>query len=83
MALKALLVLGTKKATWLRAIDLAIPPFPGLGIRLDVYKMVNVISVVVGDHPYEVTCIVQMEKPGEEATEKELQSLGFEIGSYP
>lgn len=44
--IRALLVAPTREGTWLREIRL---PFPGLGIRLDTYDMVNVDHVVVGD----------------------------------
>ena len=82
MALKALLVIPTKNATWRRYTELAIAPFPGLGIRLDVYDMVNVNSVVIGDPAYDVTCIVSPES-GTPWTAAQLQRLGFEIGPYP
>jgi hypothetical protein len=83
MALKTLLVMPILDATWRRDFELSIPPFVGLGIRLDVYDMVNVDSVVVGDFGYDVTCIVSVEgaKP-DEVTEKLLTRLGFERGVY-
>lgn len=84
MALKALLVMPTKEATWVRDMDLPFPPFPGLGIRVDVYEILNVDSVVVGDHGYEVTCIVHLEDVApEQVNEKKCLALGFEIASYP
>ena len=55
--------------------------FQGLGIRLDVYEIFNVDSVVVGDPHYDVTCIGQLE--GDEITEKQCRRLGFEEGVYP
>ena len=55
--LKALLVLGSGGATWTKEYELPFPPFPGLGIRIDVYDMLNVESVVVGDPGFDVTCI--------------------------
>src|SRR5258708_39869551 len=47
--LKALLVLGCNKSIWRKEAQLPFPPFPGLGIRVDVYDMLHVDSVVVGD----------------------------------
>ena len=82
MALKTLLVAPTPTAIWRRDFTLAIPPFPGLGIRLDVYEMVNVDSVVVGDTPYDVTCIVSPEG-GEVFPPEKWTALGFEVGPYP
>ena len=65
-------------------MELPFPPFPGLGIRVDVYEMLNVQSVVVGDPGYDVTCIVQLEdSTPEEMTFEKLEALGFVIGSYP
>lgn len=82
--LKAKLVLLTSDATWIRETELAINPFPGLGIRIEVYNIFNVDSVVVGDFGYDVTCIGHLE--GEEPskiTEEKCRRLGFEIGPYP
>jgi hypothetical protein len=65
-------------------MELPFPPFPELGIRLDVYEMLNVESVVVGDPGYDVTCIVKLEdSDGSDITEEKCQALGFEIGPYP
>lgn len=81
MALKTLLVMPVLKTTWVKEIELAFPPFKGLGIRLDTYEVFNVDSVVVGDPHYDVTCIGQLE--GDEITEKQCLRLGFEEGVYP
>lgn len=84
MALRAKLILPTQDATWVREIELPIPPFPGLGIRIDVYEMLNVQSVLVGDFGYDVTCIVQLEDTDpSEITTRKCRSLGFEVGPYP
>jgi hypothetical protein len=84
MALKALLVMPTNEATWVREMDLPFPPFPGLGIRVDVYDLLTVESVVVGDPGYDVTCIVRPEDTdASDITEKKCESLGFEVGRYP
>jgi hypothetical protein len=84
MSLNALLVLPTNDATWVREIELPFPPFPGLGIRADVYDILNIESVVVGDPGHEVTCIVRLEDTdASDITEKKCESLGFEIGRYP
>jgi hypothetical protein len=83
-SLKALIVLPTRDATWVREIELPFPPFPGLGIRVDVYKVLNVRSVVVGDHGYEVTCIVELEDTDpNDVTQEMCEALGFEVGPYP
>jgi hypothetical protein len=84
MSLHALLVLATLDATWRRDIELPFPPFPGMGIRIDVYDMLNVRSVVVGDPGYDVTCIVELESAApNEVTEEKCEALGFEVGPYP
>lgn len=82
--IRALLVAPTDGGTWLREIRLPIPPFPGLGIRLDTYEMVNVDSVVVGDDDrwdIDVTCIVSWEGGGT-PTDEQWERLGFESGVY-
>jgi hypothetical protein len=84
MPQQALLVMPTQDATWRQEFELPFPPFPGLGIRIDVYDILNVKSVVVGDSGYEVTCIVELEGAGPgEVTEQKCQALGFEVGPYP
>jgi hypothetical protein len=84
MSLNALLVMPTQDATWLMDLELPFSPFPGLGIRVDVYDILNVQSVVVGDSRYDVTCIVELEgADAGELTETKCRALGFEPGSYP
>ncbi|WP_327010074.1 hypothetical protein OHA72_24245 [Dactylosporangium sp. NBC_01737] len=81
--IRALLVTLTPDGTWLREIRLPIAPFPGLGIRLDVYEVMNVDSVLVGDDgrwEIDVTCIVSRDGGG--ATQQVLERLGFEEGVY-
>ena len=84
MPLTAKLFLPTPDATWVRETELPFAPFPGLGIRVDVYDALNVRSVVVGDPDYDVTCVVELEgvTPGE-VTDDKLAALGFEVGPYP
>jgi hypothetical protein len=82
MALKALIVLGTTERLWVREMELPFPPFPGLGIRVDTYEVLNVESVVVGDRGYDVTCITRLDG-AEPATEAKCRALGFEPGDYP
>jgi hypothetical protein len=85
--LKALLVLPWRDATWVKEMDLPFAPFPGLGIRVDVYEILNVESVVVGDFGHDVTCIVSIEvsvpSDLERYTEARIRSFGFEKGIYP
>jgi hypothetical protein len=84
MSLNALIIMPTPDATWQMDMELPVPPFPGLGIRIDVYEVLNVQSVVVGDPGYDVTCIVQLEGADpSELTDEKCKSLGFEIGPYP
>lgn len=81
--LKAKLVLPVDQI-WVRDYDLPMPPFPGLGIRLAVYDIFNVTSIVVGDFGYDVTCIGVLEGLSlEQHTEKLCRRLGFEPGLYP
>ena len=85
--LKTLLVLPWGDGCWIRDYELAFPPFPKLGIRLDVYEVMNVESVLVGDSGYDVTCIVAFDEmtPDEKkgVTDKRIRALGFEEGGYP
>ncbi|MFO0796909.1 MAG: hypothetical protein U0804_05490 [Gemmataceae bacterium] len=79
MSLSARLVLFDDAECWVRETTLPFPPFPGLGLRLDVYQVVNVLSVVVGDPGYDVTCIVEVEG----GPDCGFDALGFRRGSYP
>lgn len=85
MPLKAKLVMPLKNVgVFVREYDLPITPFVGLGIRLDLYDIFNVDSVVVGDNGCDVTCIGRLE--GVESPEvmaKRAGDLGFEPGLYP
>src|SRR5262249_40086166 len=82
--LRAKIVLPTPDATWVQEMDLPFAPFPGLGIRVDVYEVLNVRSVVVGDQGYDVTCIVELEDADPvEVTAARLEALGFKVGQYP
>jgi hypothetical protein len=80
--LKALLVLGCDRKIWQKEVRLPFPPFPGLGIRIDMYDMLCVDSVVVGDLGFDVTCICTVED-GASYSEARLREFGFEKGSYP
>jgi hypothetical protein len=83
-SLNALVVLPTSDATWIREIQLPFPPFPGLGIRVDVYAVLNVRSVVVGDPGYDVTCIVEVEDTDpKDVTQEMCEALGFKVRPYP
>ena len=83
--IRALLVAPTPDGTWLRELRLPFPPFPAMGIRLDVYDVMNVDSVLVGDDDgrwdIDVTCIVSLDG-GQVASVKKLERLGFEQGVY-
>ncbi|MBZ3906034.1 MULTISPECIES: hypothetical protein [Streptomyces] len=82
--IRALLVAYTPDGTWLRELRLPVPPFPGLGIRLDTYEVVNVDSVLVGDDDrwdIDVTCIVSPDG-GSVLTAERWEGLGFEEGVY-
>lgn len=81
--LRTKLVVVTPDATWVRDMSLPIPPFPGLGIRIDTYEVVHVDSVVVGDPGVDVTCIGRLEGSVENASADKLGALGFEIAPYP
>jgi hypothetical protein len=81
--LKALLVVGWNEVIWLKEMQLPIAPFPGLGIRIGVYDMLQVESVVVGDFRYDVTCICTFEGGSEGYTEERVRSFGLEKGDYP
>ena len=83
MPLKAQIVMLTKDGTWIQDMDLPFPPFPGLGIRIDTYEILNVDSVVVGDARCDVTCIVHLEGVADEnITKEKCLALGFEKGVY-
>ena len=81
--LRALLVMPTKTGTWLRMTELPFAPFPGLGIRVDVYDVLNVDSVLVGDARSDVTCIVHLEGASDGASPEQCAAFGFEMAPYP
>jgi hypothetical protein len=82
-ALKALLITPDSKGTIFRKeVEMPVSPYPGLGIRIDVYDMLRVDSVVVGDFGYDVTCICTVEDGGA-YTAEQLRLYGFEEGPYP
>ncbi len=82
-SLEALLVLGFEQATWTTTITLPFPPFPGLGIRIDPYDVLNVQSVLVGDRGHDVTCICTLEGDATGYTADRIRSYGFEQRTYP
>jgi hypothetical protein len=64
MAIKANMVLTHNQGQcegWMREMLLPIPPFPGLGIRIDTYKMLNVEKLVIENNDHDVTCFVTPE----------------------
>jgi hypothetical protein len=66
MAIKAKMVLMNNQGHcegWMRAMILPIPPFPGLGIRIDTYEMLNVEKVAIEHDGYDVTCFVRPDGP--------------------
>ncbi|QEL16096.1 hypothetical protein [Limnoglobus roseus] len=81
--LKALLILGWRRQMWAKEVRLPFPPSPGLGIRIDVYDMLRVDSVVIGDDGYDVTCICTFEGGGKHYTESRVRGFGFEESGYP
>ena len=83
MPLNAKLIAITRLGTWARGESIPIPPFPGLGIRLDVYRLVNVVDVIVGDPGVDVTCIVEPDDATMVANDRWPDSLGFTPFTYP
>jgi hypothetical protein len=82
--MKAQLVLLVNGTTWLGEADLPFAPFVGLGIRVDVYEILNVKSVVVGDLGYDVTCVVELEGAARGNLDtRKCEELGFRQGAYP
>jgi len=66
MAIKAKMVLLNNQGHgegWVREMILPIPPFPGLGIRIDTYEMFNVEKVAIENNGYDVTCFVWPDGP--------------------
>jgi hypothetical protein len=77
-----LVTFDSKGTTFKKEIVMPIAPHPGLGIRIAVYDMLRVDSVVVGDFGYDVTCICTVEG-GDPYTAEQLRGFGFEEGPYP
>jgi hypothetical protein len=78
------LVLTADGERWVREYDLPIPPSPGLGLRLDVYEVLNVEAVTVGATGGFIESTVADEDGGT-PTEDWLWSHGFrrEVDSTP
>ncbi|WP_431676406.1 hypothetical protein [Kitasatospora sp. KL5] len=70
------LVIEEEGEKWMRDLDLPFAPFPGMGIRVDAYEVLDVATVLVDDPDGAVTCIVAGDD-GREFTAKECASLGF------
>ena len=63
---------------WLRDMDFPFPPFPGLGIRIDVYEMLNIAAVIFDEADGSLTCMVEPEgHDGSMGTASELEAYGF------
>lgn len=80
--LKTLLVLMWSQGTWLKETTLMFPPFPKLGIRLDVYDLLVVDFVEVGLGEWDVVCMCSFEGGGNSYTEARVRAFGFERGVY-
>ncbi|MGF1425670.1 hypothetical protein [Kitasatospora sp. LaBMicrA B282] len=65
---------------WVRDLELPFAPFPGLGVRVDTYEVLNVVTVLVDAADGAVTCTVA-EDGGRELTAKKCASLGFAEGA--
>lgn len=75
---KVRLVLPIADVAWTRDMDLGIAPFPGLGIRIDTYAVLNVIAVRVAEDDGGVTCVVGPDDAGAGGiTEYGAASFGF------
>jgi hypothetical protein len=81
--LKTRLVLLWNKSIWVKTVQLPFAPFPGLGIRVDVYDLLTVDNVVVGDFGFDATCICRFEGSTKRYTIERVRSFGFEEGGYP
>jgi hypothetical protein len=55
------LELPVADAVWTRDMELEVAPFPGLGIRIDTYDVLNVSAVRVAAAGQRVTCVVGLE----------------------
>ncbi|MBG0826206.1 hypothetical protein HS041_00200 [Planomonospora sp. ID67723] len=81
---RTLMVMRAADVTWVREMDLPTPPAPGLGIRVDVYDMLNVVAVTIGDPGYDATCLVEFETPPPAgAVAEKCAAYGFAEGAYP
>ncbi|MGW4892944.1 hypothetical protein ACWEQL_11895 [Kitasatospora sp. NPDC004240] len=76
------LLIEAEGKSWVRDLDLPFAPFPGMGVRVDAYEVLNVVTVLVDDPDGAVTCVVAGDD-GHEPTVKECASLGFVEFSEP
>ncbi|WP_329283660.1 hypothetical protein [Streptomyces sp. NBC_01451] len=70
------LIMEAEGKKWARYFDLAFAPFPGMGVRVDTYEVLNVDKVLVDDLDGGVTCFAA-DDDGREFTAKKCVSLGF------
>ena len=76
--LEVRLVLPVADAAWVRDTELEIAPFPGLGIRIDTYDVLNVLAVRVAEVDNRVTCVVGSDDAASgRITVAEAESFGF------
>ncbi len=78
MAIRTVLVFEGPDGLWTRDYPMPIPPHPGLGIRLDVYEVMNVDAVSDGAPGADCVCRVSFDPPASDAFDaKHLRRLGF------
>ena len=77
------LVFSANDTRWVKDTDLPIPPFPGLGVRVDTYEVLNITAVTVGEPGCDAECEVEEEEPTRGLTESDLQSFGFRKEPLP
>jgi|GEM_PF-2439380 len=73
------LVLYVAGARWVKDADLPIAPFPGLGLRVDTYDVLNVAAVSVDASTGDVECAVAEDEPAAGLTEKQCLLFGFRL----
>ncbi|MEU4493641.1 hypothetical protein AB0F96_09310 [Streptomyces sp. NPDC023998] len=78
---KTRFVLSAADRTWVRDVDLPFAPFPGLGVRIDTYEVLNIVTVTVDDPDGSVTCVVEFDdQENTVTTASRIESFGFAEG---
>jgi hypothetical protein len=68
---------------WEKDLSVPIAPFPGMGLRVDTYDVLNVTEVTVGAAGHGIEAVVEEDEPASGFTERQCLAFGFHRGTDP